>query len=106
MDDLKKKGTAGVNLTSPHLPFRKRRGLPEVTAFLSASGRMQLQSILATQERAAGALFERPRSAGYFEIRRMSGYGMTAWGGYSEQAVLGSNRFALNLDLQHLGCTR
>jgi len=32
---------------------------------------MQLQSILATQERAAGALTGRQRSTGYFEIRRM-----------------------------------
>jgi hypothetical protein len=37
---------------------------------------------LATRERAAGALIDRPRSAGYFEIRRMSGYGMAACGGY------------------------
>src|ERR1700730_9057044 len=43
---------------------------------------MQLHSILATRERAAGALIDRPRSAGYFEIRRMSGYGMAACGGY------------------------
>jgi hypothetical protein len=41
---------------------------------------MQLQSILATRERAAGALIDRPRSAGYFEIRRMSDYGTTAHG--------------------------
>src|ERR1700692_192453 len=41
---------------------------------------MQLQLILATRERAAGALIDRPRSAGYFEIRRMSDYGTTAHG--------------------------
>src|SRR5258708_34202908 len=33
---------------------------------------------MATQERAAGALIDSQRSAGYFEIRRMSGYGTTA----------------------------
>jgi len=39
---------------------------------------MQLQSILATRERAAGALIDLQRSVGYFEIRRMGGYGMPA----------------------------
>jgi hypothetical protein len=37
-------------------------------------------SILATQERTAGALIDRQRSAGFFEIRRMNGYGMAACG--------------------------
>src|ERR1700730_14309526 len=42
---------------------------------------MQLQSSLATRDRAAGALIDRQRSAGFFEIRRMNGYGMAACGG-------------------------
>src|SRR6267378_7426592 len=37
----------------------------------SASAIRQKLSILATQERAAGALIDRQRSAGFFEIRRM-----------------------------------
>jgi hypothetical protein len=49
----------------------------------SASAMRQKLSILATQERAAGALIDRQRSAGFFEIRRMNGYGMAAFGGHS-----------------------
>jgi hypothetical protein len=53
---------------------------------------MQLQSILATRERAAGALIDRPRSAGYFEIRRMSGlvieWPLLAQSGRTGNAVL------------------
>jgi hypothetical protein len=44
---------------------------------------MLLQSILATPERAAGALIDRQHSAGYLEIRRMSGYGTAAQTGHS-----------------------
>jgi hypothetical protein len=36
-------------------------------------GQMLLQSILATLERAVGALIDRQRSAGYLEIRRRNG---------------------------------
>jgi hypothetical protein len=46
----------------------------------SASAIRQKLSILATQERAAGALIDRQRSAGFFEIRRMNGHGMAACG--------------------------
>jgi hypothetical protein len=43
----------------------------------SASAIRQKLSILVTQERAAGALIDRQRSAGFFEIRRMTDYGMS-----------------------------
>src|SRR5882757_6619723 len=46
----------------------------------SASAIRQKLSISATQERAAGALINRQRSAGFFEIRRMRDYGTTAHG--------------------------
>jgi hypothetical protein len=46
----------------------------------SASAIRQKLSILATQERAAGALIDHQRSAGFFEIRRMNVYGMAACG--------------------------
>jgi hypothetical protein len=42
------------------------------------------------RKRDGGALMDRLRSVGYFEVCRMSGYGMTAYGGKVDVRGLGS----------------
>jgi hypothetical protein len=57
----------------------------------SASAIRQKLSILATQERAAGALIDRQRSAGFFEIRRMTTMECPLSGGKADLARMSAS---------------